>query len=130
MRQRSTKEERYKRLAPVWDETQRVFRVGERVRLNVPFTWDHQLPILLPRDHPFTILAMWEAHNEGHTGAVGGTLVRFRRRYWTPQGGKLAKRIKGSCVICANLTRNCFHKRWVPFQQPFWLHPRHSPILD
>ena len=94
---------RFKRLAPVWDDKDKVWRVGERMRVHVPFTWDHKLPILLPKAHPFTILNMWDAHEQGHTGAVGGTLARFRRRYWAPQGGKLAKSVKNACVTCRKI---------------------------
>ena len=96
---RKAKHGRFRRLAPVWDEKDKIWRVGERMAEQVPFTWDQKLPIILPTHHPFTMLNMLEAHRQGHLG-VAGTLCKFRRRYWTPQGGKVAKKVRNLCTKC------------------------------
>ena len=67
---------------------------------HVPFTEDHKPPVLLPYDHRFTLLVMEETHKRGHSGQ-DQTLARFRQKgFWCVQGGKLAKRVRRSCVIC------------------------------
>ena len=67
---------------------------------NVPFTLDHQLPVLLPPDHRITSLVMEEAHQFSHLGQ-DGTLGRFRASgYWTVRGGQLAKKVKQACIPC------------------------------
>ena len=90
---------RFRRLAPEVDGDG-VYRVGSRLKNHVPFTLDHQLPVLLPPDHRITSLVMEEAHQFSHLGQ-DGTLGRFRASgYWTVRGGQLAKKVKQACIPC------------------------------
>ena len=90
---------RFRKLAPLLGEDG-VYRVGSRVKQFVPFTFDHQPPVILPYDHKITLLIMREAHLLAHQGQ-DGTLARFRARgYWTTRGGQLAKKVKTNCVPC------------------------------
>ena len=58
------------------------------------------MPVIIPPKHRFTLLAMEDAHNIGHTGQ-DGTVSRFRTNgYWTTGAGRIAKSVKGKCVDC------------------------------
>ena len=93
---------RFRRLSPYLDEVG-IWRVGVRVREFTPFTADHKPPALLPSGHRFTLLVMTQAHEKNHAG-VNSTVATFRMLgYWTPQAGKLAKLVKGKCVVCRYL---------------------------
>ena len=90
---------RFRKLAPEVDRDG-VYRVGSRLKNHVPFTLDHQLPVLLPPDHRITSLVMEAAHQFSHLGQ-DGTLGRFRASgYWTVRGGQLAKKVKEACIPC------------------------------
>ena len=96
---------RYKRLAPSFDDEDRLFRVGARVRHHVPFTLDHKLPLLLPRDHPITLRIMEQSHRHSHR-AADGTLSRFRMEgFWAVKAGVLAKKVASACVPCRKRSR-------------------------
>ena len=89
---------KYRKLAPVLDGE--VWRVGERLINHVPFTFDSKMPIIIPPNNRFTLLAMEEAHNVGHRGQ-DGTVSRFRMQgYWTTGAGRIAKSVKNKCVDC------------------------------
>ena len=90
---------KYKKLAPKQD-ADGVWRVGTRMSGHVPFTCDNAPPILLPNKHRFTLLLMEDTHRRGHCGQ-DLTLSKFRQRgFWCVQGGKLAKKVRRSCVLC------------------------------
>lgn len=57
------------------------------------------LPVFLPRNHPYTRLAMQEAHKNVHRGR-DSTLPAFRSKYWTPRASALAKSAKDNCQLC------------------------------
>ena len=83
---------RYHQLKPVQNE-KGIWVVGDRMCIDSPLQ-------LLPTQHPLTSLLMREAHtNGGHRGR-DATLARFRNTYWTPQGSKVAKRVKMDCQLC------------------------------
>ena len=52
---------RYKRLAPFQDD-QKIWRVGLRLREYTPFTLDHKPPAFLPRNSRYTRLLMEDSH--------------------------------------------------------------------
>ena len=94
---------KYRRLAPVIDKKE-IWRVGARVKNHVPFTFDSQMPVILPPNHRFTLLAMEESHRFSHSGQ-DGTVSRFRARgYWTVRAGVIAKTVKNACVPCRKVT--------------------------
>ena len=73
--------------------------IGARlVRFN-PMTSDDNPQIMLPTQHALTKLLMKEAHERGHLGR-DGTLAKFREKYWTPHGDKLARSVKYQCQTC------------------------------
>ena len=55
---------------------------------------------ILAASHPYTRLLMHEAHvSSGHRGP-DATLARYRHKYWTPYGSKMAKFVKDKCYLC------------------------------
>ena len=94
---------RFRKLAPVVDENN-VYRVGSRMRNQVPFTFDNELLVIIPSKHRFTLLAMEESHRFNHAGQ-DGTVSRFRMSgYWTIGAGRLAKTVKNNCVPCRKVS--------------------------
>ena len=90
----------YRKLAPCEDKSTGLIRVGNRMKIHVPFTFDHKLPVIIPYQHRITKLIMREAHQFSHSGQ-DGTLSRFRSSgYWTTRGGQLAKKMKHECIPC------------------------------
>ena len=70
------------------------------MRHHVPFTYNSQLPIILPNEHRITLLIMTESHQFSQSGQ-DVTLSRFRSKgYWTTRGGHLAKTVKNDCIPC------------------------------
>ena len=87
-----TEKSRYRSLNPMMGP-EGVWVIGARlVRFN-PMTSDDNPQILLPTEHALTKLLMKEAHERGHLG-IDGTLAKFREKYWTPHGDKLARSVK------------------------------------
>ncbi|XP_014676964.1 PREDICTED: uncharacterized protein LOC106816843 [Priapulus caudatus] len=117
---------RYRRLGPVLDQWG-MWVVGERVKHHVEFTSSKELPPILPSRHRFSVLAMEEAHGAGH-GGVTTTLAKFRRRYWITQGGKLAKNVRGRCVVCRKTDKRHVQQVMGPLPEgllkpaPVWAH--------
>ena len=72
---------------------------ASRLAVWNPLGIHSSLPILLPKGHRLTILAMREAHVRGHRGR-DGTLATFRTKFWTSGGPKLAKKIRDECQLC------------------------------
>ena len=89
---------RYRSLNPMMGP-EGLWVIGARlVRFN-PMTSDHNSQILLPTQHALTKLLMKETHERGHLGR-DGTLAKFREKYWTPHGDKLARSVKHQCQTC------------------------------
>ena len=76
-----------------------VWRIGSRVREFTPFTEDHKPAILLPRDSRYTELLMVKAHNKGHVSVVATVPKFWMAGFWTTQAGRLAKKVRTSCVF-------------------------------
>ncbi len=90
----------FKKLNPVKNKND-IWVVGAtRLANHNPLSAIHSsLPILLPCEHFFTKLAMKDAHEKGHRGR-DGTVAMFRNRFWTPQGPRLAKKVRNDCQMC------------------------------
>ena len=73
--------------------------VGARMSIFNPMSGDSTPQVLLPTKHQVTKLLMREAHERGHLGR-DGTLAKFRERYWTPHGDKVANAAKRGCQMC------------------------------
>lgn len=73
--------------------------VGGRLS-RCPVSHDFKHPVLLPRDHHVTRLAIRDAHERvGHQGREH-TLCKVRERFWVIGAGSLVRSLVRSCVIC------------------------------
>ena len=61
-------------------------------------------PILLPRDHLFTTLAIKDAHHKVLHLGVSTTLAEVRQKYWVPKGRPVVKKILKNCQRCKILS--------------------------
>ena len=62
-----------------------------------------RFPILTAND-PLAHLWMKHVHAEDHSG-VTRTLAKSRRKFWIVRGGKLARKVRGSCYRCRLLDK-------------------------
>ena len=65
-----------------------IWRCGGRLN-NAELPYDALHPILLPRDHPFTVLVVRRAHQRVMHSGIKDTLTEIRSRYWILQGRAL-----------------------------------------
>jgi hypothetical protein len=76
-----------------------IWRCGGRLTFaDLPYETKH--PILLPRDHHFTILVVRWAHDRVLHNGMRETLTQIRSRYWIIRGRALVKKIVHQCVLC------------------------------
>ena len=89
----------YRRLHPVKNENG-IWIVGSRlIRFN-PMSPDNTPQSLIPSKHPATRIMMWDAHVACKHHGRDSTLARFRQKYWTPHGSKIAGSVAGCCPMC------------------------------
>ena len=76
-----------------------IWRCGGRLGLsNLPYTTRY--PIVLPRDHYFSILVIGQAHAHVMHNGVKETLVEIRSKYWLIKGRALVKSVILKCNVC------------------------------
>ena len=76
-----------------------IWRCGGRLGLsNLPYTTRY--PIVLPRDHYFSILVIGQAHARVMHNGVKETLVEIRSKYWLIKGRALLKSVILKCNVC------------------------------
>ena len=86
----------------VFRDTQGLLRCGGRIS-NAQLPYDCQHPVLLPKNHPYTYLAIRHSHvTSGHAG-VAQTLSAVRQRYWVVQGRSHVKRVLRNCQRCRRI---------------------------
>ena len=76
-----------------------IWVVGRRLVFN-PMTLENNSQRLLPSQHPVTILIMEQAHRSTSHGGRDITLAKFRNKFWTPQGSKVAEAVVKRCQLC------------------------------
>jgi len=74
--------------------------VGSRLQQYNPMCPESDAQVLLPSKHVVTRLLMKNAHETGGHRGRDATLARFRQKYWTPYGSKIAGSVKASCQLC------------------------------
>jgi hypothetical protein len=90
---------KYRSLHPVKNQ-EGLWIVGTRLLRYNPMTPDSEPQILMPNDHYVTHLYMRDAHVSGGHRGRDSSLARFRQRFWTSHGGKLAWTVKTKCQLC------------------------------
>ena len=79
-----------------------VYRVGGRLQ-NAPIPYNAKHPIILPRKHHFSNLAVWKSHLELKHNGVNETLIQLRTEYWIPKGRQFVKSVISKCTKCKEI---------------------------
>ena len=80
-------------------DDEKLWRCGGRLQnADIPYATKH--PLLLPRQHPFTLLLVRDAHSRVLHNGVKETLNELRSKYWIIKGRPLVKQIIRACTIC------------------------------
>ena len=61
---------------------------------------DARDPIILPKEHPLTLLQVQECHTRVLHSGVRSTLAELRTRFWVPRGRQVVKYVLKCCVVC------------------------------
>ncbi|XP_064635216.1 uncharacterized protein LOC135492597 [Lineus longissimus] len=88
-----------RKLNPILDEKQQVYRVGARLD-RAPVSYDMRHPYLLPRRNRISLLIAHEKHRYALHGGQLRTVTEIRRSYWIIGDMKLASAIIKDCKIC------------------------------
>ena len=76
-----------------------VWRCKERLE-NAELSYSTCYPIVLPNDHPFSLLIVQKAHHRVCHSGTKDTLTELRSRFWIPQGRALVRQFIHRCVTC------------------------------
>ena len=76
-----------------------LWRCGGRLS-NANILYDAKHPILLPRDHHFTLLIVRRAHQRVLHNGVKDTLNEVRSKFWIVKGQSFVRSVIHRCVIC------------------------------
>ena len=87
------------RLDPFYDEDDKVFRVGGRIR-HAPLSYDIRHPYLLPRGSHISLLVVRDGHSLALHGGQLRTAAEVRKRYWVIGDSVLSKRVVKNCIVC------------------------------
>ncbi|XP_064469210.1 uncharacterized protein LOC135383823 [Ornithodoros turicata] len=87
-------------LRPCLDD-EGVVRLKTRLQFG-PEADTAKCPVLLPREHHFTMLVGDSAHTRTLHGGLRATLNEIREKWWVPQGRRLAKKVIFKCRGCAH----------------------------
>ena len=75
---------------------------------NADIPYATQFPVIMPREHPLTILIVKQAHEAVFHNGVKETLTQLRSKYWIVKGRSLVKRILKRCVLCRRMEGLCY----------------------
>lgn len=88
-----------------------VWRCGGRL-VKADISYNRKHPILLPKQHQFSILITRHAHERtGHSG-VKSTLTEIRSKYWFVRGRQFVRKLLFQCATCRKVEGP--HYRAVP----------------
>ena len=84
-----------------------IWRCGGRLH-NADLPYDVLHPILLPKDHLFTVLVVRRAHQRVMHSGIKDTLTEIRSKYWIPQGRAFVRQFIGRCVLCRRYSASSY----------------------
>lgn len=87
-------------LAPEYDESTKLIRVGGRLRRSDHLEPDTVHPIVLDPAHPVTKLIIQDTDNDLRHPGSERLFAEIRRRYWILRGREAIKRQQRTCVEC------------------------------
>ena len=70
---------------------------GRPKKTNLPY--DQMYPILLPKQHPFTVIIVKSAHERTLHCGMKDTITEVRSKYWLVKGRQFVRKIIHQCVI-------------------------------
>ena len=74
---------------------------GRLKNAGLPYTT--QFPLILPQNHPLTILLVRQAHEKVFHNGVKETLTQLRSKYWIIKGRSTVKSFIKRCVLCRRM---------------------------
>ena len=87
-----------------------IWRCGGRFQ-NADIPYATKYPILLPRDHFFTVLVVRDAHSRVFHNGVKETLTEVRSKFWIMLGQSMTRAVVNKCIPCKKL-------EGLPFKDP------------
>ena len=73
-----------------------------------------KFPYLLPQDHEFTKLIVFDAHEHLLHSGLNATVTYLRQQYWIPAIRQCVKRILHKCVPCKRVIGKPYQAPTVP----------------
>ena len=94
--------------------TDGIIYVGKRTTNWNAATWNNQLFILLPSDHPFTTLYALSSHwRSGHLGIAAG-IAMVRSKFWVVGIKVIMKNLINACVFCRKKNETLIQQKMSP----------------
>ena len=90
--------EQWRKQLDLFQDEEGVWRCRGRIQ-NAAVSYSTKHPILLHRDHHFTLLVTLRAHEQVLHNGVKETLTEIRSRFWIVRGRSLAKKIIQQCHV-------------------------------
>ena len=88
-------------------DTDNLLRCGGRIH-NAPLSTATKLPYLLPKNHPFTDLVVYSAHENILNSGVNSTMTTLRQTYWIPSIRQYVRKLLRRCVNCRKVTGTAY----------------------
>ena len=96
-----TQETNYQQLVSKFDLKDHQGTVGCKEQLEYSdLQPEAKEPIILPKEHRFTLLQIEQCHARVLHSRVRSTLAEFRTRFWVPRGRQVVKKVLNQCVVC------------------------------
>ncbi|XP_058840856.1 uncharacterized protein LOC131696328 [Topomyia yanbarensis] len=86
-------------LKPIYDENERLLRVGGRIR-NSDLPEDQKHPMILPENNHFTEILIEALHLEHLHVGLNGLLAVVKQRFWPVNAKRTIHRVLKKCVRC------------------------------
>jgi hypothetical protein len=74
-------------------------RCGSRLH-NAPLTEQARFPYLLPPNHPFTALVVYDTHTKQLHSSTASTVTALRQNFWIVSMRQYVKKLLRQCVTC------------------------------
>ena len=87
-------------LAPEFDDTNQLIRVGGRLRQSSDLEEDTVHPIVLDSHHPVTKMIIQDFDEELHHPGAERVFAEVRRRYWVLCGREAIRQHQCQCTEC------------------------------
>ena len=82
-------------------------RCGGRIH-NAPLADSAKFPYLLPPNHPFTVLIVYEAHRKQLHSGVNAVVTLLRQSFWITAIRQYVRKLLRRCVTCGKVEGTAF----------------------